>query len=212
MDDSNLQLAASIPLFAILRGVTPSESADVAKAIVAGGFEIIEVTMNSSAPLDSVAAIHEACGSDILLGVGTVTGVDQVEAAEKAGARLVVSPNFSSAVVAAATSRKMAALPGVMTPTEMFAALEAGASGLKIFPAELVTPAVIRAVRAVLPPETPIYVVGGINAGNMKEYLQAGATGFGFGGSVYKPGKPLADIERDARSLVKAYQEARVAA
>lgn len=197
-----------LPIVAILRGLEPERAVEVAEAISAAGIELIEVPLNSPQPMDSIAAIVEATQGRALVGAGTVLTVQQVRELHAIGAGLVVSPNCNPAVIAEAAGLGMVALPGVLTPTEMFAAIEAGATGIKVFPAELVPPAGIKAVRAVLPGELPVFIVGGIHAGNMSEYLKAGATGFGMGGSLFKPGKPVDEIARDAASIVAAFRSA----
>jgi 2-dehydro-3-deoxyphosphogalactonate aldolase len=193
------------PLIAILRGLEPARAADVARALVAAGISLIEVPLNSPDPLASIEAIIAAVGDKALVGAGTVLDAGQVRALAALGARLVVAPNCNPDVIGAAVASGMVALPGVLTPTEMFAAIAAGAQGLKIFPAELVPPAGVKAVRAVLPPGLPLFMVGGINAGTMAAYRAAGATGFGLGSSLFTPGKPLADIAAEATSIVAAW-------
>lgn len=201
-------LDGRLPLVAILRGLEPDRAVAIAEALISAGLDIIEVPLNSPDPFRSIAEIVRACGNRALIGAGTVLDTTQVDRLADIGAGLVVSPNCNPAVIARTAARGMVSLPGVLSPTEMFAALDAGATGLKIFPAELVTPAVVKAVKAVLPPPVPVYVVGGINAGNMAAYLAAGAAGFGMGGSLFKSGKPLEAIAADARALVAAYRAA----
>ena len=201
-------LEGKLPLVAILRGLEPERAVDVAWALLESGFDILEVPMNSPEPLRSIGSIAAAIGDRALVGAGTVLAEQQVDRLIDAGARLVVSPNCNPAVIAHAAARSMVVLPGVFTASEMFAAIDAGASGLKIFPAELMPPAGIKAAKAVLPPDVPVLVVGGIHAGNMRDYLAAGATGFGMGGSVFRPGKPLAQIAQDARAIVEAFNNA----
>jgi 2-dehydro-3-deoxyphosphogalactonate aldolase len=198
-----------LPLVAILRGLEPERAVAVGEALVDAGFDIIEVPLNSPEPLTSITALVEALGDCALIGAGTVLTEAQVDDLAAIGAQLVVSPNCNPAVIRRTAAHGMVSMPGVVTPTEMFAALEAGATGLKIFPAEMVSPTIIKAVRAVLPPQVPVLAVGGINAGNMSEFLAAGAAGFGIGGSLFKPGKPLADIAADARAIVAAFKAAR---
>lgn len=198
-----------LPLVAILRGLEPERAAAVGEVLVECGFDIIEVPLNSPAPLDSIATLVKTLGTRALVGAGTVLTEVQVDHLADVGAGLVVSPNCNPAVIGRTAARGMVSFPGVLTPTEMFAALEAGASGLKVFPAEMVTPAMIRAVRAVLPPQVPVLAVGGISAANMGDYLAAGTTGFGVGGSLFKPGKPLDAIAADARAMVEAFRAAR---
>lgn len=197
-----------LPLVAILRGLEPERAADIGLTLLECGFEIIEVPLNSPDPLTSIAALVTALGDRALIGAGTVLTEDKVDALAEIGAGLVVSPNCNPAVIRSTAAHGMVSLPGVLTPTEMFAAIEAGATGLKIFPAEMVSPAIIRAVRAVLPPQTPAYAVGGISAANMGDYLGAGIAGFGIGGSLFKPGKPLDDIAADAHAIIAAFKAA----
>ena len=198
-----------LPLVAILRALEPERAVAVGEVLADAGFDIIEVPLNSPDPLVSIAALVEALGGRALIGAGTVLAEAEVDALAAIGAGLVVSPNCNPAVIRRARAQGMVSLPGCFTPTEMFAALEAGASGLKLFPAEAASPAVIKAVRAVLPPQVPLFAVGGISAANMGDYLAAGAAGFGIGGSLFKPGKPLAEIAADARAIVAAFKAAR---
>jgi 2-dehydro-3-deoxyphosphogalactonate aldolase len=193
------------PLIAILRGLEPARAVDVAHALVDAGISLIEVPLNSPDPLSSIGAIIAAVGDAALVGAGTVLDTGAVRSLAGIGARLVVAPNCNAAVIDAAVASGMIALPGVLTPTEMFAAIAAGAHGLKIFPAELVPPAAVKAVRAVLPPGLPLFMVGGISAANMAAYRAAGATGFGLGSSLFTPGKPLADIAAAAKAVVAAW-------
>lgn len=198
------ELADRMPLVAILRGLEPERAVEVGRVLVDCGLDILEVPLNSPQPLESIAAMAEALGERALIGAGTVLQCAQVDALAEIGARLVVSPNYNPQVIARTAHHGMVSLPGVLTPSEMFAALDAGASGLKIFPAELFTPAAVKAIRAVLPLSVPVYAVGGINPDNIAQYVAAGASGFGVGGSIFRPGKPIAEIERDARALVEA--------
>lgn len=199
---------AHLPLVAILRGLEPERAVDVAGALIDAGIGMIEVPMNSPEPLRSIAAIVAAFGDRALIGAGTVLDVATVDALNEIGAPLVVSPNFNPDVVRRAAALDMVAMPGVLTPSEMFAALDAGATGLKIFPAELFSAAAVKAVRAVLPKGCPVLVVGGINAGNMAEFLTAGASGFGLGSALFKPGKSLSDIAAGAATIVAALRAA----
>ena len=193
------------PLIAILRGLAPERAADVAQALVDAGISLIEVPLNSPDPLASIEAIIAAVGDKALVGAGTVLDTGAVRSLAGIGARLVVAPNCNVPVIEAAVASGMIALPGVLTPTEMFAAIAAGAHGLKIFPAELVPPPAVKAVRAVLPPGLPLFMVGGIGASNMADYRAVGATGFGLGGSLFTPGKALDAIAADARAIVAAW-------
>ena len=198
-----------LPLVAILRGLEPESAVAVGEALVEAGFDIIEVPLNSPEPLVSIAALVEALGHRALIGAGTVLAEAEVDALAAIGAQLVVSPNCNPAVIRRSVAHGMVSLPGVLTPTEMFAAIDAGASGLKIFPAEIVGPAGLKAVRAVLPRQVPVLAVGGISAANMGDYLAAGAAGFGIGGALFMPGKPLAAIAADARTIVTAFKAVR---
>ena len=202
---SRVFLVGHRPLIAILRGLEPERAAAVAHALVDAGISLIEVPLNSPDPLSSIEAIIAAVGDAALVGAGTVLDTGAVRSLAGIGARLLVAPNCNAAVIEAAVASDMIALPGVLTPTEMFAAIAAGAHGLKIFPAELVPPAAVKAVRAVLPPGLPLFMVGGISAANMAAYRAAGATGFGLGSSLFTPGKPLADIAAAAKAVVAAW-------
>lgn len=200
-----------LPLVAILRGLEPERAVAVAETLIDAGFDILELPLNSPSPFESIAAIVEACGDRALIGAGTVMTVDDVKHLAQTGAQLVVSPNCNRAVIEHSVAAGMVCLPGVLTPTEMFSALDAGATGLKIFPAELMPPSGIKAVRAVLPKDCPVYVVGGIDAGNMRQFLAAGATGFGMGSAIFRPGKAIEAIAADARALIEAFEAARAA-
>ena len=175
-------------LMAILRGIRPDEAVSIAEVLVAEGFSLIEVPMNSPDPLDSVARWAAAGFPDhIDVGGGTIVTPDQVDALADAGGRFVVSPDCNPAVVRRTKERGLKSWPGVFTATECFTALRSGADGLKLFPAFLLGPAGLKALRAVLPSEVPLYAVGGADAGNLTEWRVAGATGFGIGSSLYRP-------------------------
>jgi len=197
---------AQCPLVAILRGITPDEAADVGTALVDAGLTLIEVPLNSPDPLASISILDEQCGGRGLVGAGTVLSTDQVADVAEAGGRMIVSPNTDTDVIAETKRRGLISIPGMATPSEAFRALAAGADALKLFPAEGLPPAVLKAMRAVLPADVPVLPVGGIGAANMADYMAAGAAGFGLGSSLYKPGKALADIARDAAAVVAAYQ------
>ncbi len=193
-----------LPLIAILRGLTPPEAAGVGDAVVGSGFRLLEVPLNSPEPYASIALMR-ARFPDALVGAGTVLDVQQVRHVHDAGGELVVAPNFDAAVVAESVRLGMVCLPGVMTPTEAFGALAAGATGLKLFPAELASPPVVKALLAVLPAGTPLMPVGGITPANMGEWRAAGAAGFGIGSALYKPGKSAAEVRADAERFVAAF-------
>ncbi|MET0542125.1 MAG: 2-dehydro-3-deoxy-6-phosphogalactonate aldolase [Variovorax sp.] len=195
-----------LPLVAILRGLAPAEAAAVGDAIVEPGFRLLEVPLNSPEPLKSIALMRERF-PQALVGAGTVLNAQQVREVHAAGGQLIVSPNFNAEVVAEAARLGLVSLPGVMTPTEAFGALAAGASGLKLFPAELASPAVVKALLAVLPKGTPLMPVGGIAPHNMREWRSAGAAGFGIGSSLYKPGKRADAVREDALRFVAAWND-----
>ena len=191
----------TLPLVAILRGLRPEEALPVGQALVSTGWTLIEVPLNSPRPLDSIAALANALPR-ALVGAGTVLTPEDVRNVQAAGGRLIVSPNFNPAVVREAVRLGLVCLPGVMTASEAFAALQAGATGLKIFPAEMITPSVVKALRAVLPPGTVVMPVGGITPDNMRSYLAAGADGFGIGSALYKPGMTVAEVAENAMTFI----------
>ena len=191
----------TIPLVAILRGLTPAEALPIGGALVNTGWSLIEVPLNSPQPLDSIAAMAQAF-PQALVGAGTVLTVADVRNVHAAGGQLIVSPNFNPAVVHEAVRLGLVCMPGVMTASEAFAALEAGAAGLKLFPAEMITPAVVKALRAVLPPATVVLPVGGITLENMPAYLAAGASGFGIGSALYKPGMTAQQVSDNAIKFI----------
>lgn len=190
------------PLVAIIRGVTPDAVVAIGEALYAAGIRIIEVPLNSPDPFASIRKLADAMGSRALVGAGTVLDVDAVARVRDAGGGIVVSPNANRQVIRATVAAGMVSSPGYFTPTEAFAALDAGAHGLKLFPAEAAGPAVVKAQRAVLPRDVPLLVVGGINPGNMRPYMDAGADGFGLGSGVYKPGQTPDEVGAQARAFV----------
>ena len=193
-----------LPLIAILRGITPAEAPSIGDALVNAGFGILEVPLNSPDPLVSINLLaHQHPGA--LVGAGTVLTPAQVREVHAVGGELIVSPNFDADVVREAVRLGLVCLPGIMTPTEAFAALAAGAHGLKLFPAELASPAVVKALLAVLPADTLLLPVGGIAPGNMAAWRAAGAQGFGIGGSLYKPGKSASAVQQNASEFIATY-------
>ena len=194
----------TLPLVAILRGLRPDEALAVGDALTASGWSLIEVPLNSPEPLTSIEALVQAFPL-ALVGAGTVLTTAQVRDVHAAGGRLIVSPNFNADVVREAVALGMVCLPGVMTATEAFAALAAGATGLKLFPAEMASPAVVKALRAVLPAEVPLLPVGGIGPGNMAAYRAAGASGFGIGSALFKPGTTAAKVRTAAVDFKAAW-------
>ena len=192
------------PLIAILRGVRPDEVVAVTHALEQHGVAIVEVPLNSPDPFESIRLLVREFGDRLLIGAGTVMTEAQVDQLAAAGGRLLVTPHAAGAVVRAAKRHGMLACPGIATPTEAFAMLEAGADGLKLFPAEASSPAVLRAIRAVLPPGTLTMPVGGIEPGNMQPWLDAGAAGFGIGGSIFRPGDTAEVVGEKAARLMAA--------
>ncbi|GAB3786889.1 2-dehydro-3-deoxy-6-phosphogalactonate aldolase [Dyella agri] len=194
-----------LPLVAILRGLTPGEAVAIGRAIVDAGFRVLEVPLNSPQPFDSIALLAEALGKDVLVGAGTVMTPAGVDAVANAGGRLIVMPHADVAVIRAAKAAGLLCVPGVATPTEAFAALAAGADGLKLFPAEQAAPAVLKAWRAVLPREVPVLPVGGITPDTMAPWVAAGAAGFGIGSALFAPGRSLDDTAQRARAFAQAW-------
>ena len=191
-----------LPLVAILRGLTPAEAPAIGQALTGAGFVLLEVPLNSPQPLDSIAALA-AQHPDLLIGAGTVmTGAD-VRNVHAAGGRLIISPHFDAEVVHEALRLGLACMPGVATPSEAFAALKAGAHALKLFPAEMIAPSVVKAMRAVLSASVPLLPVGGIGPDNMAAYKKAGASGFGIGSSLYKPGQSAAQTLAAAQHFIQ---------
>jgi 2-dehydro-3-deoxyphosphogalactonate aldolase len=195
-------------VMAILRGVRPDEVLAVAQALADGGIGVIEVPLNSPQPFDSIARLARAAQAwGVRVGAGTVLSVADVDGAADAGATLIVAPNLDAAVVRRSVQRGLFSMPGVATPSEGFAALAAGAHGLKLFPGEMLGPPVMKAWRAVFPPGTPFYPVGGVGEQNIAAYRAAGAAGVGIGSSLYAPGVALQELTRRARLLVQRWRD-----
>ncbi len=197
---------ARLPLVAILRGLTPPEAPAILEALLSRGFALIEIPLNSPDPLASVAAMRKLAPPEIFIGAGTVLSVADIERIARAGGDLVVMPHADVAIIRAAKARGLVCLPGVATPTEAFGALGAGADGLKAFPAELIAPAVLKAWRAVIPRRVPILPVGGIGPDSMAAYVAAGASGFGLGSALYRPGDSAQRVAEQAAAFVAAWR------
>ena len=197
-----------LPLVAILRGITPEESIPVATVLCDAGFTLIEVPLNSPSPLKSIEQIRNTVSDGVLVGAGTVLTSTQVTEVTNAGGQLIIAPNFCEEVAKACRDRKALYCPGVATPTEAFNALRAGAAALKLFPAEIITPAAVKAIRAVLPTDIALLPVGGIDQSNMHSYIQAGANGFGIGSALYKPGDKEKQIAHNAQRFIATINNA----
>ncbi len=195
-------------IIAILRGVTPDEVLGIGSALIAAGITKIEVPLNSPEPFDSISRLAEAFGGSALIGAGTVLTADEVGKVKAAGGRLVVSPNCDPEVITATKAAGLLSYPGVMTPSECFAALKAGADGLKLFPASLIGPAGLKAIRAVLPAKTELLAVGGAGVENFDQWHAAGADGFGIGTALYSPGLSVEQVAQRAKAIAAAYDAA----
>lgn len=198
----------TLPVIAILRGVTPAEAPAIAAALIRAGITTIEVPMNSPNPLDSIAAMVAVAGAGATIGAGTVLTPKDVDAVADAGGQLIVSPNVNADVITRTKARGLQSWPGIFTPTEAFAALDAGADGLKLFPGTMAGPAGLSALRAVLPAGTQVYAVGGAGADNFGDWIAASADGFGIGSALYKPGLSVEDVYTRATTIVAAYKAA----
>ncbi|KFG68494.1 2-dehydro-3-deoxy-6-phosphogalactonate aldolase [Microvirga sp. BSC39] len=202
---------AELPLIAILRGLKPENAEAVGHALVEAGFRIIEVPLNSPEPFRSIEILAKTLPRNVLVGAGTVLDPEQVNGIRDVGGRLIVMPHADLDVIRRAKEQDLICTPGVATPTEAFAALKAGADGIKIFPAEAIPAAVVKAWRAVLPKDAIVVPVGGIKPDNMKPYVDAGANGFGLGSALFTPAMPVEEIGRNARDFAAAWQALRTA-
>jgi len=200
---------ATLPLVAILRGITPDDAVQAAEILIDNGFRWLEVPLNSPSPLVSIARMREVAGDHAQIGAGTVVSARQVDEVYNHGGQLIVSPNADAEVIRCTRKRGLVSLPGVMTPTEAFTALQAGASALKLFPAEYLTPELLRAFRAVLPLQVACLPVGGIrpDAEQMQRYMKAGANGFGLGSALYQAGMSMTTLANNARAYRKAWEQ-----
>ncbi len=196
----------SCPLIAILRGLTPIEAPSVGQVLFSCGYRLLEVPLNRPGALDAIRALRAMAPYDAVIGGGTVLSVDEVDAVSVAGGGLIVSPNCDAQVIAYTVNKGLLALPGVATPSEAFRALAAGANGLKLFPAEMITPAVVKAMHSVLPAKTVLLPVGGIHPHHIAAYVEAGAGGFGIGSQLYQPGIDPAMLKRAAETFMSARQ------
>lgn len=195
-----------LPLVAILRGITPEEVEGIADALYAEGFRVIEVPLNSPNALDSIARVARRMPADAVVGAGTVLSVQAVADVQAAGGKVIVMPHADVEVIRAAKARGLFCVPGAATPTEAFAAVHAGADAVKLFPAELITPTIVKAMRAVLPKALRLLPVGGITPDNMGPYVKAGAAGFGLGSALYSPGLSAAEVGQRARAFVQGWR------
>ncbi len=195
-----------LPLIAVLRGITPEEVSAVSGALMGEGFRVLEVPLNSPRPFESIRLLAESCGDQCLVGAGTVLDLADVARVREAGGKVVVMPHADIAVIREAKAQRLICVPGVATPTEAFAALAAGADGLKMFPAEALPPGALKAWRAVLPRDALVFAVGGIRPDNMGTYWSAGASGFGTGSNLYAPGARAEDVRRAAAAYAAAFR------
>jgi 2-dehydro-3-deoxyphosphogalactonate aldolase len=206
MTNPLLPYLAPLPLIAVLRGITPEEIGPVSAALSGEGFRMLEVPLNSPRPFDSIRTLATAHGDSCLVGAGTVLSVDDVARVAAAGGRLIVMPHADVTIIREAKRQGLVCVPGVATPTEAFAALSAGSDGLKMFPADQLPPAALKAWRAVLPRETLVFAVSGIRPDNMGPYWSAGADGFGTGSNLYRPGAGADDVRRVAAAYAAAFR------
>jgi 2-dehydro-3-deoxyphosphogalactonate aldolase len=198
-----------MPLIAILRGVKAHEAVSIATTLAASGFACVEVPLSSLEALDSIERMRVACADQLLIGAGTVLSAAQVSAARAAGAQFIVSPSANASVIESAKSQGLAAIPGFLTPTEAFTAIAAGADALKLFPADVATPAMLRSLKAILPDAIPVLPVGGITPSCMSAWVNAGAAGFGIGSALYTAGADAMQVKKRAVAFVDAWQVSR---
>lgn len=198
-----------LPLVAILRGITPDQAVAAAEVLLECGFRYLEVPLNSPSPLKSISLMRNTVGDRGYVGAGTVLQPEQVEQVAECGGQLIISPNCNPAVITRACQLGLISMPGVMTPSEAFSAIDSGASALKLFPAEHVTPEITKAFRAVIPREVACLPVGGIqpDAAQMRSYIQAGANGFGLGGGLYQAGMSIETLRARAQAYQLAWRE-----
>ena len=195
---------ADIPLIAILRGIKPDEVLEIGQVIYNAGIKVIEIPLNSPEPYKSIEILQQALGDVAVIGAGTVTSVEQVENIHAVGGRLIVSPNTNIAVIKRSKQLGLYSAPGFYTPSEAFTAIEAGADALKMFPADTLGTAGLKAIKVVLPPDMLILPVGGVNVGNMKDFMAVGASGFGLGSGLYKAGMTAEQVSLNTQAYIKA--------
>jgi 2-dehydro-3-deoxyphosphogalactonate aldolase len=200
--------AGAPPMVAILRGVTRAEVVEIGAALITAGIRMIEVPLNSPDPFASIEALQAEFGAEALIGAGTVLDTASIERLAQTGAKLMVAPNTDPAVIARAIEHDLEPMPGFLTPSEAFAAITAGASRLKLFPASAFGPAYLKALRDVLPAEVGIWAVGGVDAANLGHWIDAGAEGLALGGSLYRPGTKAADVSAKATQAIAAWNKA----
>lgn len=205
MRDAVLTELTRLPLVAILRGLTPDEAVDVGEALVAAGFTTLEVPLNSPEPLVSVRRLRDALDGRAVVGAGTVLSIEAAKQVADAGGQIVISPNSNPEVIRATRDAGLVSMPGFFTPTEAFAALDAGADVLKLFPAEIAGPGGLKAVKAVLPKTVPVYAVGGAEPASVGTWRDAGADGFGIGSAMYKAGRSASEVGERAQAFVEAW-------
>lgn len=200
---------AELPLVAILHGVSPAEVEAIGDVLVAAGFRLIEVPLMSPEPFRSIELLAKRLGQDVIVGAGTVRRVEQLSRLRNVGGRLMVTPHADTGLIHAAGELGLLTLPGVATPTEAFTALDAGADGLKLYPAEMISPSAVRAIRTVVGPDVPLCPTGGINPDDLGRYVAAGASGFGLGGAIYRPGDTAKDVARSGEAFVTGWSNLR---